>query len=154
MGVMEGSRTVFCQPTEVTAMPDRDSDTGRDAWTPDAEKPQRKRDITRDDPNDATSHDTDTDKDLTFDPPLASLSYPTTTDQLRSTYRTQTIQTTEAPGHIDVPISSRRLTAKHLAPHKPSATASTNSPPTPNPHSRPHTPSPGSHSRVLSDVGG
>jgi hypothetical protein len=57
----------------------------RDEWTPDAEKPQRKSDVTTDEP-DGDVPEGGTGRFDDFQPPLESREYPTTTDELRDEY--------------------------------------------------------------------
>lgn len=57
---------------------------GREAWTPDAETPQRKADVTPDQPEGSVPEGGTGETD--FDPPLESHEYPVTTDQLRKAY--------------------------------------------------------------------
>ena len=77
---------------------------GREGWTPDAEKPQRKGDVTRGEPGEADAgaasdapedaaveeHEGDVPEGGTggddFEPPLETREYPVTTDELRREY--------------------------------------------------------------------
>lgn len=57
----------------------------RDDWTPDAEKPQRERDVTTDDPGGSVPEG-GTDAGGDFEPPLEAREFPVTTDELTTTY--------------------------------------------------------------------
>ena len=68
----------------------------RDGWTPDAEKPQRKSDVTTDDPEgDVPEGGTERLDD--FQPPLESQEFPTTTDELRHEYGDYRVDTDAGP---------------------------------------------------------
>lgn len=74
----------------------RDDGDDRDGWTPDAEKPQRKDDVTTDEPGgDVPEGSTDAGDD--FEPPLESREYPVTTDELRKAYGEYRVDTDAGP---------------------------------------------------------
>ena len=74
----------------------REEEKGRDGWTPDAEKPQRKGDVTTDGPDgDVPEGGTAGFDDFT--PPLESREYPTTTDELRHAYGDYRVDTDAGP---------------------------------------------------------
>lgn len=60
-------------------------DDDRDEWTPDAEKPQRKGEVTTDGPEGSVPEGGVDARD-DFEPPLETREYPVTTDELRSAY--------------------------------------------------------------------
>lgn len=70
---------------------------GRDGWTPDAEKPQRKSDVTTDGPEGSVPEGgTDPETYGDVEPPLETREYPVTTDELRKAYGEYRVDTDAA----------------------------------------------------------
>jgi hypothetical protein len=73
----------------------RDDGDDREGWTPDAEKPQRKEDVTTAEPEGSVPEGGTGEAD--FDPPLEAHEYPVTTDELRRAYGEYRVDTDAGP---------------------------------------------------------